>query len=58
MRCFGLLARRIKNKTSSALFAILGQKKQPRPQRLSWRESLGKYFGVDPLIDARGQAMR
>jgi hypothetical protein len=57
-RRFGLLAPRTKNKTSSALFAILRQKKRPCPQRLSWRDSLRKYFRVDPLVDARGQAMR
>ena len=29
----------------------------PRPARLSWRSSLLKYFGVDPLIDSRGDEM-
>jgi Phage integrase family/Putative transposase len=57
MRRFGLLAPRAQCVTSAALFALLGQKKRPRPQRLSWRNSLHKYFGVDPLVDSRGQSM-
>jgi S-formylglutathione hydrolase FrmB len=48
MRYFGLLAPSTKRMTSAALFALLGQIKRPRPQRLSWRNSLRKYFGVDP----------
>jgi hypothetical protein len=43
---------------SPALFLLLGQKKRPRPLRLSWRNSLRKYFGFDPLIDSRNQTMR
>ena len=58
IRYFGLLAPRAKNKTYSGLFLLLGQKRQPRPVRLSWRDSLLKYFGVDPLLDSRGQEMR
>ena len=58
MRRFGLLAPRAQRVTSPALFALLGQKKRPRPQRLNWRNSLHKYFGVDPLVDSRGQPMR
>jgi hypothetical protein len=57
MRYFGLLAPGTKRMTSAALFALLGQNKRPRPQRLSWRDSLRKYFGVDPLVDSRGQSM-
>jgi hypothetical protein len=57
MRRFGLLAPRTQRMTSAALFLLLGQKKRPRPQRLSWRNSLRKYFGVDPLLDSRGQSM-
>jgi hypothetical protein len=57
MRYFGLLAPRSKNLRWAALFILLGQKKRPRPHRLSWRNSLLKYFGVDPLIDSRGQPM-
>ncbi len=57
VRYFGLLAPRSKGQTSAALFALLGQEKRPRPQRLSWRNSLRKHFGVDPLADSRGQSM-
>jgi hypothetical protein len=57
MRRFGLLAPRAQRATSAALFLLLGQTKRPRPQRLGWRNSLRKYFGVDPLVDSRGQSM-
>jgi hypothetical protein len=57
MRRFGLLAPSAQCLTSAALFALLGQKKRPRPQLLNWRNSLHKYFGVDPLVDSRGQSM-
>lgn len=57
MRRFGLLAPRAQHVTAAALFALLGQRKRPRPQRLNWRTSLKKYFGADPLIDSRGQSM-
>jgi hypothetical protein len=58
IRYFGLLAPRTKGQTRAALFTLLGQRIRSRPQRLSWRDSLRKYFGVDPLIDSRGQTMR
>jgi Putative transposase/Transposase zinc-binding domain len=58
MRYFGLLAPGTKRMTSAALFVLLGQKKRPRPRRLSWRHSLRKYFGVDPLVDGRSQTMQ
>jgi len=57
MRRFGLLAPRTQHMTSATLFLLLGQKKRPRPQRLSWRSSVRKHFGVDPLADIRGQSM-
>jgi len=57
IRYFGLLAPRAKRLSRAALFTILGQISRPRPQRLSWRNSLIKYFGIDPLIDGRGQEM-
>jgi hypothetical protein len=58
MRRFGLLAPRTKHTKSDGLFVLLGQMKRPRPHRLSWRNSLRKYFGVDPLVDSRCQPMR
>jgi hypothetical protein len=57
MRRFGLLAPRTQRATSSTLFLLLGQNKRPRPIRLSWRNSLCKYFGIDPLVDSYGQSM-
>jgi hypothetical protein len=57
IRYFGLLAPRARNRTSAAVFALVGQDKRPRPKRLSWQSSLRKYFGVDPLIDSHGQSM-
>jgi hypothetical protein len=57
MRRFGLLAARTQRMTSATLFLLLDQQKRPRPQRLSWRNSLRKDFGVDPLVDSRGQSM-
>jgi Putative transposase/Transposase zinc-binding domain len=57
MRRFGLLAPRTQHTASAAMFLLLGQTKRPRPRRLSWRNSLRKYFGVDPLVDSRGQCM-
>ena len=58
IRHFGLLAPRSKARTSAALFALLGQQERPRPRRLSWAYSLRRDFGVDPLVDRRGQPMR
>jgi hypothetical protein len=58
IRYFGLLAPRAKGQTHAALFVLPGEKRRPRPQRLSWRSSLLKYFGRDPLIDSHGQEMQ
>ena len=58
IRYFGLLAPRCKRRTFAALFLLLGQKKRRRPHRLSWRNSLRKYFKVDPLVDRQGQPLR
>jgi len=58
MRYFGLLSPRSKRRTFPALFALLGQKKRPRPRRRSWADSRYKHFGVDLLIDSFGQPMR
>ena len=58
IRYFGLLAPGSKARTWAAVFALLGQQKQPSPRRLSWAFSRRRDFGVDPLIDRRGQPMR
>jgi hypothetical protein len=57
IRYFGLLAPRAKGKTSAGLFILLRQTKRSRPRRLTWRSSLLKYFGFDPLLDSHGQEM-
>jgi Putative transposase/Transposase zinc-binding domain len=57
IRYFGLLAPRAKGKNWAGLFVALGQEKRTRPPRLSWRNSLLRYFGFDPLIDSRGFEM-
>jgi hypothetical protein len=54
---FGLLAPRAKVRLWTAVFALLGQQKRSSPRRLSWALSRRSDFGVDPLIDRRGQAM-
>ena len=57
MRYFGLLSPRKKNRTSAIVFALLRQKRRPRPVRLGWAESRRRDFGVDPLIDRLGNRM-
>jgi putative transposase/transposase-like zinc-binding protein len=57
IRYFGLWAPRAKGQTYDALLLLLGETRRFHPQRLSWRSSLLKYFGRDPLIDGRGQEM-
>jgi hypothetical protein len=57
IRYFGLLAPRSRNRTFAAVFVLISKDRRPRPQRMSWRTSLRKYFGVDPLIDSHGQTM-
>jgi hypothetical protein len=57
IRYFGLQAPRTKSLIRAALFVLLGETRRPKPERLSWRNSILKYFGFDPLIDSRGQEM-
>jgi len=57
IRYYGLWAPSAKGKTSAAIFVLLKQQKRSRPRRLSWRRSLQKYFGRDPLVDSYGQCM-
>lgn len=58
IRYFGLLAPRSRGRFFGVVFALLGQKRRPHPQRLSWAESIKRYFGINPLLDSRGQPMR
>jgi hypothetical protein len=57
VRYFGLLSPRARGRMQAALFSLLGQSIRPRPKCLSWRDSLRKYFGVDPLVDSHGKTM-
>lgn len=57
IRYFGLLAPSAKGNNWAGLLVALGQKIKIPPPRLSWRDSLVRYFGFDPLIDSRGQEM-
>ncbi len=58
VRCFGLLAPRVKCQTHDAVFALLGQERHGKPRRLRWATSMQKCFGVDPLVDRDGRRMR
>ena len=58
IRRFGLLAPRAKAVTSAAVFALLDQTRRPSPRRLSWAFSIQRDFGIDPLRDSQGRAMR
>jgi hypothetical protein len=54
---YGLLAQRSRNRVFAILFKLLGQRRRPRPRRLSWAEMIVKYFKRNPLIDSRGQPL-
>jgi hypothetical protein len=58
VRAFGLFAPRSLAQTSAAIFAILDQKRRPRPKPHHWADSLKRDFGRDPLLDSAGQKMR
>ena len=53
IRYYGLWAPGSKARTSSAIFALLRQRRRPRPRRLSWRRSLQRSFGRDLDEQAR-----
>ncbi len=55
---YGLLSPRGKNRTLALIFALLGQRRRPRPQRLSWAQFLKRTFHRDPLVDSKGYRMR
>jgi hypothetical protein len=57
IRYYGLLSPRARARNLDAVFALLEQKRRPRPPRLSWAEMIIRYFGKDPLIDSRGRRM-
>ena len=57
IRYFGVLAPRARGPICAVLFLRLGQRRQPRPERICWQQMLLKHFGVDPMIDSFGQKM-
>ncbi len=57
VRYFGLLAPRSKSRSYEVFFALLDQKRLPRPRRIRWADSIRRTFGRDPLLDSRGQRM-
>ena len=58
VRAFGLLASRALGQTSAAIFAILGQKRRPRPRPVPWADSMKRDFGKDPLLDHMDNRMK
>lgn len=58
VRYFGLFAPRSRARCLGAVLALLGQRRRPRPVRLSWAMSIKREFGVDPLLDRKGDRMR
>jgi hypothetical protein len=58
VRSFGLFAPRGLRQTSEAIFAILGQKRRPRPKPRPWAVSIKRDFGHDPLLDNTGKRMK
>ena len=57
VRYFGLFAPRAVNHVFDAIFAAIGQKRQPKPAPLLWADSLKQMTGRDPLVDSNGQRM-
>ena len=58
VRSFGLFGPRALRQTSAAIFAILGQKRRPRPKPRPWADSVKRDFGHDPLLDQTGTRMK
>jgi hypothetical protein len=57
VRSFGLFAPRAIGQTAGAIFAVLGQTRNPRPRPLAWADSIKRDFGHDPLLDRSGKRM-
>ena len=58
IRHFGLLSPRMKSRSFGAIFAQLGQRRRPKPQRLSWARSIEREYGINPQRDSNGVMMR
>jgi hypothetical protein len=57
MTYHGLLAPRSIQTMRRVVFAAIGQPVPPRAERLPWAAAIKKYFGVDPLLDSKGNRM-
>jgi hypothetical protein len=57
VRGFGLLAPRTISQTTDAIFAVLAQKRRPRPKPLSWAWLIKHTFENNPLLDKTGNRM-
>jgi hypothetical protein len=57
VRYFGLLAPRSFGKSYAVFWALLGQRRRPRPGRIPWAQSIRATFGRDPLLDSEGERM-
>lgn len=58
VRYFGLFAPRIWGRIGSAVFAIIGEKPRSLHTRQRWADSVEKQFGLNPLLDTKGERMR
>jgi hypothetical protein len=58
VRHFGLFAPRSWGQSATAIFAILGTKQRPRPNRKPWAASIEEQFGGNPLLDRDGHPMK
>lgn len=57
MRYFGLLSPRSKARVWAGIFVLLKQRVRQHPPRLSCRQLRLRTFGIDPLLDSRGEPM-
>jgi Putative transposase len=57
VRNFGLFGPRAVRQTFDAVFALMGQKRSPRPKPRPYAESIKRDFGWDPLLDSHGKRM-
>lgn len=55
---FGLLAPRSKSREYEVYWALLRQKRRPRPRRTPWRKLIWLTFRRDPLSAASGEVMQ
>jgi len=58
VRSFGLFAPRALSQAAATIFALLGQKRRPRPKARPWALSIERDFGRNPLLDHAGKKMQ